>query len=368
MVFLRAQHIKFFQRCLTVLPCAMSSLDEMRMTVAYFAVSGLDLLNALDTIGNKKHIVEWIYSLQVLPNKDRTNLDRCGFKGSHATGFKGNDLDDNASSLNCGHIAMTYTALATLIILGDDLSRVDRFAIMQGLKALQQESGSFTALIHGSEDDMRFVYCAAAICCLLHDWSGFDKEKAVSFIQSCYGYDGGISPYPGTESHGGSTYCAVASLVLMGQLHSALSEQQLRSLQRWCLNRQLTGFQGRPNKPIDTCYSFWVGAALKLLGAFQFVNQKENLEFLYSTQDAITGGFSKWPDSDPDPMHAYMGIASLSLMGAEKVAPLEPGLNISQRAAEHLKSVHVSWTVLELEQRLKSCSSKANGTGGGGDR
>ncbi|KAL3226323.1 hypothetical protein MRX96_004422 [Rhipicephalus microplus] len=334
MVFLRNQHVKFFQRCLNVLPSAMSSLDEMRMTVAYFAVSGLDLLNALDTIENKEDIVQWIYSHQVLPNKDRSNLDRCGFKGSHATGFKGNDLDDCASSFNCGHIAMTYTALATLIILGDDLSRVDRQAIMQGLKALQQESGS-----------------------LLHDWSGFDKEKAVSFIQACYGYDGGISPYPGTESHGGSTYCAVASLVLMGQLQSALSERQLRGLQRWCLDRQSSGFQGRPNKPIDTCYSFWVGAALKLLGAFKFVNHEKNLEFLYSTQDPITGGFSKWPDSDPDPMHAYMGIASLSLMGVEKVAPLEPALNISQRAEEHLKRVHLLWESL-----------KENGVGGAGDR
>lgn len=359
MVFLRAQHIKFFQRCLNVLPCAMSSLDEMRMTVAYFAVSGLDLLNALDTIESKQRIIEWIYSLQVLPNSDRSNLDRCGFKGSHATGCKRDNLDDSASKFNCGHIAMTYTALATLIILDDDLSRVDRYAVMQGLKALQQESGSFTASIHGSEDDMRFVYCAAAICFLLDDWSGFGKDSAVSFIQSCYGYDGGISPYPGTESHGGSTYCAVSSLILMGRLHSALSEQQLRSLQRWCLNRQLTGFQGRPNKPIDTCYSFWVGGALKLLGAFQFVDHKENYEFLQSTQDGITGGFCKWPDSDPDPMHAYMGIASLSLMGMEKLAPLQPALNISRRAGEHLKKVHLSWNSLE---------HKSNDADGAGDR
>lgn len=357
MVFLRAQHIKFFHRCLNVLPCAMSSLDEMRMTVAYFAVSGLDLLNALDTIENKEHIIEWIYSLQVLPNSDRTNLDRCGFKGSHATNYQENCPYDSASDLNCGHIAMTYTALLTLIILGDDLSRVDRFAIMQGLKALQHESGSFSALVHGTEDDMRFVYCAAAICFMLHDWSGFDKEKAVSFIQDCYGYDGGISPYPGTESHGGSTYCAVASLVLMDRLKCALSEGQLRSLQRWCLNRQLTGFQGRPNKPIDTCYSFWVGAALELLGAFQFIDYKENSEFLRSTQDEITGGFSKWPGSDPDPMHAYMGIAGLSLMGAEKVAPLQPALNVSQRAADHLKAIHRSWR--SLEQKSDHCSGDA---------
>lgn len=31
-----------------------------------------------------------------------------------------------------GHLAITYTALATLITLGDDLSRVDRKAIVDG--------------------------------------------------------------------------------------------------------------------------------------------------------------------------------------------------------------------------------------------
>jgi len=30
----------------------------------------------------------------------------------------------------------------------------------------------------------------------------------------------------------------------------------------WCLSRQVNGFQGRANKPPDTCYSFWIGAAL----------------------------------------------------------------------------------------------------------
>jgi geranylgeranyl transferase type-1 subunit beta len=41
----------------------------------------------------------------------------------------------------CGHLAMTYTGLASLVILGDDLSRVNRTAIIEGVKALQQEDG-----------------------------------------------------------------------------------------------------------------------------------------------------------------------------------------------------------------------------------
>ena len=63
---------------------------------------------------------------------------------------------------------------------------------------------------------------------------------------------------------GGSTFCAVASLFLMGRLHDAFAADKLEGLKRWCLLRQQTGFNGRPNKPVDTCYSFWVGATLEV--------------------------------------------------------------------------------------------------------
>lgn len=36
---------------------------------------------------------------------------------------------------------MTYTALAILIILGDDLSKVNKEAVLAGIKALQLENG-----------------------------------------------------------------------------------------------------------------------------------------------------------------------------------------------------------------------------------
>ncbi|KAG2466561.1 CC112 protein, partial [Polypterus senegalus] len=82
-----------------------------------------------------------------------------------------------------GHVAMTYTGLACLIILGDDLSRVNKQACLAGLKALQLEDGSFYAVPEGSENDMRFVYCAACICYMLSDWSGMDVKKAIDYIR-----------------------------------------------------------------------------------------------------------------------------------------------------------------------------------------
>lgn len=37
-----------------------------------------------------------------------------------------------ADNYKWGHLAMTYTSIAILIILGDDLSRLDRKAIIEG--------------------------------------------------------------------------------------------------------------------------------------------------------------------------------------------------------------------------------------------
>ena len=60
----------------------------------------------------------------------------------------------------------------------------------------------------------------------------------------------------------------MGSLYLMDRLQVALSESQLTALRRWLLRRQDAGFTGRPNKDADTCYSFWVGAALEVRESF----------------------------------------------------------------------------------------------------
>ena len=90
-------------------------------------------------------------------------------------------------------------------------------------------------------------------------------------------YDYGVSQHYEMESHGGTTFCAVAALALSDQL-DLLSESTKEKMKRWLLFRQENGFNGRPNKPVDTCYSFWIGAALKILNGFQFTDFKENRE------------------------------------------------------------------------------------------
>ncbi|KAF0408181.1 Geranylgeranyl transferase type-1 subunit beta [Gigaspora margarita] len=220
---------------------------------------------------------------------------------------------------DASNLAMTYTALTSLLILGDDLSRVDKSAIINAMKYLQKDDGSFTQTYQGMESDMRFVYCACAISYMLNDFSGINIDKVVQYIKESQSYDYGIGQGPGLESHGGSTFCAIASLYLLNKLDEGLLSKDKTIF--WLISRQESGFQGRANKPPDTCYSFWIGASLMILDSFEFIDYDQNYNFLMTTRSF-------------DVMHTYMGVAGLSLM--EESKKLDPALNISLKARKNL--------------------------------
>ncbi|KAL0870613.1 hypothetical protein ABMA27_005573 [Loxostege sticticalis] len=335
------QHVKYFMRFLNILPSSLSSHDTTRVTIAYFSVCGLDVLGSISSINLelRQRIVDWIYQLQVHPNKESGDMSSCGFQGSSTINI---DLGAANSHYRCGHLAMTYTGLCILLTLGDDLSRINRKALVEGVKALQTDEGNFSATLSGCESDMRFVYCAACISYILDDWSGFNIEKATEYIIKSINYDFGIAQCPELESHGGTTFCALATLALTKQLDK-LSTEQVEGLKRWLLFRQVDGFNGRPNKSVDTCYSFWVGASLKILDILHMTNYGNNRKYVYETQDCVVGGFSKWPDTCTDPMHTYLGLAGLSLIGENGLLEIVPTLNITNRAFEHLKTIHQKW-------------------------
>ena len=313
------------------------------MTIAFFAVSGLDVLDHLDLLSadQRSNIVNWIYRHQVTPSEDAP-VQCGGFLGSSTLNIK-DYLDVNAAeAYQWGHLAMTYTAIAILLSLGDDLSRLDRKAIIRGVAATQQADGSFSATVQGSEQDMRFVYCAACICTMLNDWGTVDKQRMRDYILSSVRYDYGISQHGEMESHGGTTFCAIAALKMSGQLDD-LPPVVLERMKRWLMMRQLDGFQGRPNKLVDTCYSFWIGASMKILDVFHLADPDENRRYIMSTQEKLTGGFSKWPGSLADPFHSYFGVCGLSFLGQEGTLPVNPCLNISERSYQRMLQIHEHW-------------------------
>lgn len=322
--FERASHIRYFMLSLHQLPSAYSSLDTNRLTLVHFSIQSLDLLGVLHNEGDKRSsqidrvsITEWIMSLY--------SNDGSGFKGGTfigpSTGF--NQYDHS-------HVAMTYTALATLVALHNNvdvnskdklpsfLEKIDKKKIISNLRDLQREDGSFQC-VSGmeSEHDMRFLYCAIAISYMLNDWSGVDIPRAISFILSCRSYDGAIALLPGQEGHGGSTFCAIASLYLMGELQNQLSDDWRKHLIYWCVQRQIKGMQGRPNKLEDTCYSYWIGGTLHLLDEHHLLHQTLLRKYVLSCQTDM-GGFSKVLYSHPDLLHSYYSLAWLSLHQSEQ--------------------------------------------------
>ncbi|KAJ3123941.1 Geranylgeranyl transferase type-1 subunit beta [Nowakowskiella sp. JEL0407] len=347
--------IQYFSQCLQLLPDHYTSNDTNRMTLAYFIVSALDLLNSVDSVinrQNKEDWVNWIYAMQ------------CdgGFRGGSYDGIKFDPFNKPTyqTLFDVPHVTMTYTAISLLLTLDDDLSRLEKSSIIENLKKLQNPDGSFVAFEGCLESDLRFAYCACVISHVLDDWSGVRKDDLVEYILKCRSHEGAFGQNPCNESHGGSTYLAVASLKLLGKLDDSFprNSPQWNKLFKWLVFRQVGGFQGRPNKPADTCYSFWVGATLTMLGLDNFIDFKSNSEFLATTR-AKYGGFSKTPPENPedknypDVLHSYMGFASQAIhvdSGNEAalyfpmdLQKLDPVTNYSYRSLQRLQDIKSTW-------------------------
>ena len=152
-------------------------------------------------------------------------------------------------------------------------------------------------------------------------------ERTAEFIASCQTYEGGFasashpsfsynnsslisSPCPPLgEAHGGYTFCALASWVLLQPYLNSLSQHttsmsmpsiDLKNLLRWLTQMQgteieLGGFKGRTNKLVDGCYSWWCGGSFAMLealgvGGIQNANAGEEV--------AIDSFDESWTDID----------------------------------------------------------------------
>lgn len=163
------------------------------------------------------------------------------------------------------HLAATFAAINALICVSSDgaMDSIDRVNLVRFLHRMKQPDGAF-AMHDDGEIDSRATYCALSVlrCLNIHD--ELLLNNVADWILSCQTYEGGFASVPGSEAHGGYTFCCVASLCLMNQLHRA----DINSLLRWLTNRQLEldgGFCGRSNKLVDSCYSYWQGAVFPLI-------------------------------------------------------------------------------------------------------
>lgn len=199
------------------------------------------------------------------------------------------------------------------------------------------------ATLHGTEADVRFIYCVCAIAHILDLWHCIDIDRTVQYLLRCRTYEGGFGLRPGCETQGGATYCAIAALTLMKRLHTAVTPYERETLLAWCLRREQDGYEGRTDKDPDTCYCFWIGASIAMLTddfSDDVDNPSENLLHLTEQRRARSfildecqhpryGGFAKFPDGMPDILHSYYSLCWLAMAGDLK-RPLNVVLGISQ--------------------------------------
>ncbi|KIX93788.1 uncharacterized protein Z520_10413 [Fonsecaea multimorphosa CBS 102226] len=253
-LFDRERHLKYWKRCAQILPEPYTSGEANRMSFGFFIVAALDLLGALDTVitpAERQGWIEWIYTCQV-PHTG-------GFRGFTGT-MLGGQRSYNNWHWDPANLPNTYFALATLVILGDDLARVKRKECLAWVTGLQRPNGSFGEFLGENDqvegaDDPRHCMCAVGIMKILQGYgeqaerSTFDEAGLQRYIANCQSHEGGIGQAPLLEAHSGLNYCGIATLSFLGLLHKpAISVQEMAEranvdtsiCTRWMLDRQTT--------------------------------------------------------------------------------------------------------------------------------
>lgn len=211
------------------------------------------------------------------------------------------------------HLLLTLSGLQILKIYDSDLAVLGdkRERIVQFVKQLQLPDGSFQGDEFG-EVDTRFVYTALLSLALLGELTPAIVDPAVEFIMQCQNFDGGFGMVPGLESHAAQVFVCVGALAIVDRLDLVEHDTTLAA---WLSERQVAegGFNGRPEKLPDVCYSWWVMLSLAILKKTHWVDLDKLEQYILLCQDPVDGGFSDRPDNQTDIFHTCFGITGLSL-------------------------------------------------------
>lgn len=194
------------------------------------------------------------------------------------------------------------------------------FMYVDILSLQDKSTGAFMGDSYG-EIDSRFTYCAVASLSLLNRLTCLDRTLTLSYLNSCRNFDGGFGAIPGSESHGGNIFCCVSTFAI-------LKEPLLDcdGLIEWLVWRQLPcgGFNGRPEKLPDVCYSWWILSSLSTLNSINRIDSSKLKDFILKCQDIHTedgdgdgiavGGFADRPGDVGDLFHTLFALTGLSLI------------------------------------------------------
>ena len=173
--------------------------------------------------------------------------------------------------------------------------------------------------------DMRSMYCLVGILKLTNQLDTIGAEQRLwlrDWIYESQAILGGFGANPKAEAHGGYTFCAVSSLRILG--YEVPRQDRLLA---WCKCRLTPRFNGRPGKPSDSCYIWWICATLKNIEKIKICEKEKIQKILWENFFVHNGGgFSKYPSipipgddqsvhgqQDADLFHTFLGITSIAL-------------------------------------------------------
>uniref|UniRef100_A0A3Q1H9Y2 Protein farnesyltransferase subunit beta n=1 Tax=Acanthochromis polyacanthus TaxID=80966 RepID=A0A3Q1H9Y2_9TELE len=383
---LREQHYQYLKKGLRHLSDAYECLDASRPWLCFWILHSLELLEEPIPAAVASDVCQFLAHCQ------SPTGGFAGGPGQHA------------------HLAPTYAAVNALCIIGTEeaYNIIDREKLLDFLWSVKQPDGSFVMHV-GGEVDVRSAYCAASVASLTNILTPKLFEDTTNWILRCQNWEGGLSGVPGLEAHGGYTFCGTAALVILGKEHmldlKALlakdrsTEHSLSgvwchcpphgdtqhmspagaemficgSAKRWVVSRQMRfegGFQGRCNKLVDGCYSFWQAGLLPLLHRALFKEGESELsrqrwmfeqqalqEYILLCCQNPTGGLLDKPGKSRDFYHTCYCLSGLSIaqhfgnmdlhhemiLGREenRLAPTHPVYNICpEKVAQALQHFH----------------------------
>ncbi|CAN8273018.1 unnamed protein product [Cochlearia groenlandica] len=262
----RDKHLDYLMKGLRQLGPSFSSLDANRPWLCYWILHSIALLGESvdDELGD--NIIDF--------------LGRC----------QGSDGGYGGGPGQLPHLATSYAAVNTLVTLGgvNALSSINRETMSCFLRRMKASNGGFRMHDMG-EMDVRACYTAISVASILNIVDDELTRGLGDYILSCQTYEGGIAGEPGSEAHGGYTYCGLATMILINEV----DRLDLDSLMTWVVHRQGVemGFQGRTNKLVDGCYTFWQAAPCVLLQRY------------YSAHDLVLHGPSSHKPQGTDKDH-----------------------------------------------------------------
>jgi len=303
----RPEHISYLLAGLGSLSSNYTSLDASRPWLCYWILHSVETLGPSGQIPAEygHHIVDF--------------LQRCQHKVDG--GFCGGPYPGQMA-----HLAPTYAAVNALVTLGTEeaYGAIDRAALRRFLLSMKRPDGGFCMHDDG-ECDVRGAYTAVAVASLCNVLDDELRAGTAEWIEKCQTYEGGIGATPGEEAHGGYTFCGLATMVLLGRADLL----NLDLMAHWLAHRQMAGqggFQGRTNKLVDGCYSFWQGGCFPLLqavlaargdmpasGVSCLFNAEALLDYIMVCCQCKTGGLRDKPGKGRDYYHTCYCISGASV-------------------------------------------------------